>query len=140
MGSKTVLTVIIILLILIPGVGQEGPTSRRFQGNNFRAKAAPRPGIVTDANGAAIPNAKVTITNEKTGFTRTVTTDEDGTYSLVGLPPGTYKIEVDAPGFDKTEIQGVVVLPGEISAPGVQLSAGGVSGSVAVTAVAPAIN
>jgi hypothetical protein len=43
-------------------------------------------GIVTDPSGAAVPNAKVTVTNTATGLTRTTQANEVGLYSLAGLP------------------------------------------------------
>jgi hypothetical protein len=47
-------------------------------------------GTVTDDQGGALPGATVTVTNAATGFTRSVTTDGTGSFSLPGLPVGTY--------------------------------------------------
>jgi hypothetical protein len=106
---------------------------------NFTA-AQPPQGAVVDPNGAAIPNATVTIRDQSTGMTRTQTTDEAGNYSVAGLPPGTYKIEVDAPGFKKSVVENVVVQPGQTAATGVLLSPGSVAETVTVTSVAPAVD
>ena len=52
-------------------------------------------GTVTDPQGLAVKNAKITLTNASTGAERTAITDEGGRYKLVGLPPGQYKMSVD---------------------------------------------
>jgi hypothetical protein len=56
-------------------------------------------GTVTDASGAAVAGAKVTIENLATGVSRDPTTDEDGFYTTPNLLPGTYEITVSAAGF-----------------------------------------
>src|SRR4051812_1799866 len=56
-------------------------------------------GTVKDPSGAAIKNAKVTVRDDSTGFTRTAATDEDGLYQFLALPPATYKLTVEAVGF-----------------------------------------
>jgi hypothetical protein len=45
----------------------------------------------------AVPAASVTASNTATGFSRQVQTDAQGNYTLAGLPPGTYKVEVTGP-------------------------------------------
>src|SRR5581483_11136259 len=59
-------------------------------------------GTVTDASGAAIPMATVTIHNQNTGEERTTTTDSAGLYAAPSLPAGTYRIEVKASGMATT--------------------------------------
>jgi hypothetical protein len=61
-------------------------------------------GSVTDANGAAIPGATVTVTNINTGQERKVTTDDDGNYRVLLLDIGNYKVSVSKDGF-KTSVQ-----------------------------------
>ncbi len=56
-------------------------------------------GTVLDPQGLAVKDAKVTLKNPGTGFERTVSSDANGRYELVGLPPGTYTLTVEAPGF-----------------------------------------
>src|SRR2546430_2317875 len=56
-------------------------------------------GIVTDPSGAAIPNAKVTVTNMGTNLSVTTTTNQSGLYTARELPIGTYKISAEAKGF-----------------------------------------
>src|SRR5258706_9744495 len=57
-------------------------------------------GTVTDPSSAAVAGAKVTVTNEDTGLTRSVTTNSAGIYSFTELPVGTYKIAVESAGFN----------------------------------------
>ena len=67
-------------------------------------------GVVQDASGAVIANAKVTITNEGTGeLLRQVVTDATGSFSATLLPVGAYTVEVNATGFPITKFPGVVV-------------------------------
>jgi hypothetical protein len=56
-------------------------------------------GTVTDPQGAVVAKAKVTITNKDTGAARVLETGAEGTYSAASLPPGTYEIRAEAPGF-----------------------------------------
>jgi uncharacterized protein YfaS (alpha-2-macroglobulin family) len=56
-------------------------------------------GIVTDPSGAAIANAKITVTNSSTNFLDSTTTNASGLYNLKELPVGNYKITVEAQGF-----------------------------------------
>src|SRR5258708_22937513 len=56
-------------------------------------------GVVTDPMGAVIPNAKVTVRNLDTGLRHETNTNATGVYSFPNLPPGNYKINVQAAGF-----------------------------------------
>lgn len=61
-------------------------------------------GQVTDSTGAAISNANIVITNTTTGQTRTVQSNEEGSYTVFPLIPGTYTISVEQSGFKKTVV------------------------------------
>jgi uncharacterized surface anchored protein len=68
-------------------------------------------GVVQDASGAVIANAKVSVKNEATGeAVRQATTDSSGLFVATLLPVGTYSVEVTAPGFPVTTFPGVVVV------------------------------
>src|SRR3977135_1273594 len=56
-------------------------------------------GRVVDPQGAAIAGATVTATNPETGFVRTETSDNAGTYRLAALPVAVYEVRVETPGF-----------------------------------------
>ncbi|HSE24207.1 MAG TPA: TonB-dependent receptor [Pyrinomonadaceae bacterium] len=56
-------------------------------------------GTVSDDNGAAVPGASVEVKNTETNFLRTVTTDEEGRFIVLQLPPGKYTVTVSKTGF-----------------------------------------
>jgi outer membrane receptor protein involved in Fe transport len=56
-------------------------------------------GNVTDPSGAAVPGAKATITNTKTGVSQNATTDRDGFYQILSLPIGNYQVAIESKGF-----------------------------------------
>ena len=58
-------------------------------------------GFVRDQSGAAVPNAKVTILNESTGESHTVTSDSQGHYTLTNLRPAVYSMRVNFEYIDK---------------------------------------
>ena len=59
-------------------------------------------GTVTDASGAVVPKAKVTITNTATSTVFATSTSSAGDYSAPSLNPGDYQVQVEAPGFEKS--------------------------------------
>ena len=56
-------------------------------------------GVVTDASGAAVPDARVTITDEQTGVKTVVGSNSAGNYSTPPLILGTYRVEIEKQGF-----------------------------------------
>ena len=66
-------------------------------------------GTVTDASGAVISGAKVTVKNTGTGLERVTQTSGDGGYSVPELPIGTYSVTVTQPGFQTFVTTGVTV-------------------------------
>src|SRR6266511_4314688 len=65
-------------------------------------------GTVTDPNGAVIPHASVQITDQATGISRDLITDNEGNYEANALKPGNYKVTVTASGFKTTVMDAVV--------------------------------
>jgi len=57
-------------------------------------------GQVSDASGASVPGATVTIHNVETGLQRTAATDDSGRFNFTQLKPGTYTVRVEAQGFE----------------------------------------
>jgi hypothetical protein len=62
-------------------------------------------GTITDQQGAAVPDANVTVTNTSTQHSSTTSTREDGTFEVVNLPVGLYRVEVQHAGFNKVATQ-----------------------------------
>lgn len=96
-------------------------------------------GGVSDGSGAAVPGALVTATNLDTRFTRSVTTDASGQYSLVLLPVGQYQVEVALDGFKNFSRTGIVLEVGRNARIDATIEPGNVSEVVSVVADAPLI-
>jgi hypothetical protein len=90
-------------------------------------------GTVTDANGAAVPGANVTLSNIATGFERKIVTNEEGGFTIPLLPPSNYTLTVARDGFAPSEIRNIVLNVGDQKALALQLKVGPVSGEVTVT-------
>jgi len=91
-------------------------------------------GTVIDPQGLPVHGAKVTATNAGNGAERTTVADDNGRYTLVGLPPGQYKVTVDGgANFSVFENNAVVVAVGEVAAFNAQLQLRGMSQTVTVT-------
>jgi outer membrane receptor protein involved in Fe transport len=90
-------------------------------------------GIVTDPNGAAIKGATVSATSPNLITPQTATSGDDGRYLISALPPGTYKVTVDASGFGKYEKGDVSVNLGRTSSVDPQLSLATATATVTVT-------
>jgi len=92
-------------------------------------------GTVVDPQGLPVKGAKVTVTNAGTGATRSDVSDDGGRYNLVGLPPGQYKMAVDAgASFAVYENPSVILTVGEAARLDVPLQLGGERQTVTVTA------
>ena len=66
-------------------------------------------GVVSDSSGGVIPHATVTAKNTETGIVTRTASNGEGLYVLYPLPPGTYAISFEAPGFRTEKIEGVIV-------------------------------
>ena len=95
-------------------------------------------GIVTDASGAAIPKAAVTIRNVDAGTTRTTVGSDQGSYTITNIQPGNYEVSVTATGFNTLK-QTIVLTVGAKIAVDAKLSVGTTSTTVEVSEVAPEI-
>ena len=94
-------------------------------------------GTVTDPQGAAVANAKVTVTNQRKGTSDKTTTNGDGNYSVTHLVPDAYTVRAEAPGFKITEQKDVLVSADAGSSVPLQFQVGGTSETVEVTGEAP---
>ncbi len=112
-------------------------TSLLFAQGSYRAQLR---GVVSDASGAVVANAKVTIRDVGTNISSSSRTDEKGTYFFTGLRPSTYAVKVEAPGFRPTEKTGVVLAVDQESSLNFKLELAGVSSTVEVTTTAPLLD
>jgi hypothetical protein len=90
-------------------------------------------GTVRDPQGAAVPKAEVTVAEEKTGTTRTVTANDDGFYNIPSLPAGVYTVSTSPAGFKKTIATGVELHVNENKTVNLDLQVGQVTETVTVT-------
>src|ERR671935_2411272 len=97
-------------------------------------------GTVLDQSGAAVPNAKVTATNEGTGQKITANTNNSGFYSIPQLPVGQYKLSVEATGFKSVTAANQTVNAGVIHRLDFKLPVGQRTETVEVTDIATAVN
>ncbi len=91
-------------------------------------------GVITDPHDALVAGATVTATSIDKGISRTAKTDTEGTYQIPALPPGAYKVEIEAQGFNKVVNEKVLLTVGQSLLYDVQLSTGGVTALVSITA------
>ena len=91
-------------------------------------------GTVKDASGALLPRATVTVKAESTGVTTQVTAGNSGEFRASNLLPDKYDISVSAPGFQPTNIRGVLVELNKTSTQDVSLSVGGSTNTIEVSA------
>jgi hypothetical protein len=94
-------------------------------------------GTVTDPQGAAVANAKVTVLDEGKGTSDTTTTNDSGNYSVGHLIAGTYTVRAEAPGFKISQQKGVIVSVDANASVPLQFQVGGASETVEVTGEAP---
>lgn len=119
---SAVLLVLCLSLGAVPALAQSQASSGQIGGT------------VTDSQGAAIPGAKVVAKNAETGFERSAQTNSEGLYTILLLPPGTYKVTVEQSGFSTTTVDNVQVTVGRSIDVNVSLGASGVQEVVNVTA------
>jgi carboxypeptidase family protein len=94
-------------------------------------------GQVTDASGAAVPEASITVTNLETGLSRNAETTETGYYVIPLLPPGDYKLSVEKQGFQTAQYPNFVLQVNQTLALDITLKVGEIAQSVTVEAQAP---
>ncbi|HYA15937.1 MAG TPA: carboxypeptidase-like regulatory domain-containing protein, partial [Bryobacteraceae bacterium] len=96
-------------------------------------------GTVTDAAGAVVPNATVTITNKATSTARNLTSNNEGLYNAPALPPGDYEVRVEMQGF-RTVVREANVVAGGTTTVDAALSVGASREVVTVEAASASVN
>ena len=90
-------------------------------------------GSITDPSGAVVPGATIVILSTDTGFTKTLTADSAGYYSIGPLNPGNYTVTVTAGSFEKLQVK-TVVRTGTVTSGNYKLTVGASSQTVEVNA------
>jgi hypothetical protein len=124
-GSRIVFVLAVALFSVSTGWGQANTSLR---------------GVVTDQTGAVVPKAQLTLANIATGLERKTVSRGGGDYEFLQVPPGTYRLTVEASGFKRYEANN---LPLEVNNPAtvnVSLEVGGTTQTVAVTAEVALLN
>ena len=91
-------------------------------------------GTVEDENGAAVPGASVEIKNLETNFSRTMSTDENGRFVSVALPPGNYSVTITKQGFATAVAEKVTLTVGQTLTIPVSVKVSQVQERVTITA------
>jgi len=96
-------------------------------------------GQILDPSGGAVANAQVTVANQQTGVTVTITTTSAGTYELPSVLPGLYRVSVEAKGFRNLVKKDLPVLADQDNVADAQLELGSASETVEVVAGSVAV-
>ena len=91
-------------------------------------------GTITDQTGAAVPDAKLTLTQTETGFVYNSVSNSTGGYTFPGLNVGTYTLKVAAKGFQGFTANGLALNVSQTLAQDVKLTVGAETQEVSVTA------
>ena len=127
--DRSKLICLVVLLVAVPLLTLQQASAQAVYGSIL--------GTVTDAQGAVVPNTKITVTSVGKGTTVTGTTNESGNYSILHLIPDSYNVRFEGAGFKALEQKNVGVLADSGSRLDAQLLVGGTSETVEVTAEAP---
>ncbi len=120
-AAKIALLVAATLVLAVSGMAQA------------QAAAADLSGTVVDPTGAVVAGATVHAKGKGTGISRTVTTDSQGNYQIIGLPPGEYEVSAEAATFKKSVISGLKFTVGQSADLTIKLEIGAASAVVNVS-------
>jgi hypothetical protein len=112
------------VLIAIPALAQQAELS----------------GAIEDPGGGRVENAAIKVINEDTQANRSTESNSSGFYSVPELPPGHYRVEVDAQGFQKVNRTGIILEVAQIARLDFRLEVSATAETVNVSADASPIN
>lgn len=127
MKQSNVIRLVVLLLILSFAIFATAQTD-----------SARLTGTITDAQGAVVANATITVTNVGTGRVQIVQSGSAGEYNFNALPPGTYKLEIKSGSF-KTVTQTITLQVTQVAAANFKLEPGTVSETVEVKSDVPLV-
>jgi outer membrane receptor protein involved in Fe transport len=110
-----------------------------FAAAAFGQTTASIKGTVTDASGAAVAGATVSVKNPDKGIDRTTQTNTAGDYEVPALPPGQYTVKIQAKGFEVQQANGVPLQVSQNSVQNFSLKVASTSEVITVEATAPVI-
>jgi hypothetical protein len=122
--SPALSCVLAVLVAAVPALAQSTATLR---------------GTVTDAQGAALPGAQITVRNQATGEERTAVSDRDGDYRIPALPPGRYQLEAKLDKFQTQVVKDLRLEVAQVAVQNVKLAVGNMSEELSVVGESPAI-
>lgn len=134
MPGKAVRFVLQVSFCVLAVVGLSSPNL------HAQTMAATIQGTVTDATGAVVPGATVTATNQENGLQRTAGSSGAGIYSMPNLPPGRYRVQVSAPGFQTSVRENIELILGQQLVLNTALTVGEITQQVTVSEEAPLVN
>jgi hypothetical protein len=116
------------LCALLPLVEAQGPTTGAINGT------------VSDSTGLIMSAAKITISSTALLTPQATITTQQGTYRFPSVPPGTYSLSAEAPGFSESKREQIIITAGFTGTVDVQMVVAGQAQSVAVTAEGPVLD
>ncbi|MFY9619576.1 MAG: carboxypeptidase-like regulatory domain-containing protein [Pyrinomonadaceae bacterium] len=117
-----------ILLICATVISFAGGAMSQSQSN-----AADLQGTVRDPQGAAVTGATVTARNLATNISRDATSNDEGVYQILGLPPGSYEVTAEAQGFSKARVPSVTLTIGQTGQLDIPMAIGDIGATVNVS-------
>ena len=97
-------------------------------------------GVVHDANGGVVPGVSVTAKHTESGLTRTVITNETGTYRIPSLPVGAYEVIAELAGFKQQVRRGITLVVAQEAVVNLTLDVGDLKEQITVTEEAQIVN
>jgi len=97
-------------------------------------------GKITDSSGAVLPGVTVNATSPSMMGVQSTVSDTGGTYRFPALPPGTYNLAFELPGFNTLKREGIIIAMGFTANVNVELSVAAVQETVTVTGDSPVID
>jgi outer membrane receptor protein involved in Fe transport len=123
---------ILLLVIWVAAISTSAVAQSQATGGNIE-------GRVVDPNGAAVAGATVAATNQQTGLEKSATSNDEGLFSIILLPPGTYTVRTNASGFSGSEVKDVTVTVGSHTPVDVKLTIGGTTATVTISEPVPLV-
>ncbi|MGE3274823.1 MAG: carboxypeptidase regulatory-like domain-containing protein [Vicinamibacterales bacterium] len=128
--TQALLAVVVSLAFAVPAFAQGGGAS----------STGTIQGRVSDAQGAVLPGVTVTATSPSMLGPQTVVTSETGNYRFPAVPPGTYTVTYELPGFNTIKREGIQITLGFTATLNIELSLATLEETVTVTGESPVID